>query len=400
MRKLKHCIGLILSVLAFININAQTPEKMSYQAVVRNLSTSLPIGAQSIDVRFTIHEGTATGTVVYQEAQTRNTNQFGLFTAAIGGGSVISGTFSTIVWGSNPYYLQVEVDAGTGFDNLGASQLLSVPYALFSKESASGPAGPQGPIGLTGPQGAIGATGPQGTIGATGPTGATGPIGATGPQGLKGDTGVAGPQGPIGLSGPIGATGPQGLTGTTGATGPQGPIGLTGTTGATGPQGPTGAATISGTTNYVVKFTSSTTGGDSQIYDDGLFVGVGTAAPKSTLQIEGSIAKTMKYITTGGSITLDETSAGVILDATTTVTVNLPDATSCPGRIYQFSMIKNYGFIDMYSPSVIFLDNENGDGGNGVLANTGGGLAGYSLFSNGVAWFVINTWGDIGYGGL
>jgi hypothetical protein len=51
--------------------------------------------------------------------------------------------------------------------------------------------------------------------------------------------------------------------GATGATGPTGP------TGATGPTGPAGSANISGTTNRVVKFTGTTTGGDSGISDDG-----------------------------------------------------------------------------------------------------------------------------------
>jgi hypothetical protein len=148
MKAIRKHITLILSILAFINVEAQTPEKMNYQAVVRDVSSGVPIGAQSVDVRFTIHESAANGTVVYQETQTLNTNQFGLFTAEIGGGTVTSGTFSTITWGSNSYYLQVEVDAGTGYDNMGASQLLSVPYALYSKESLNGPQGIQGVPGI------------------------------------------------------------------------------------------------------------------------------------------------------------------------------------------------------------------------------------------------------------
>jgi hypothetical protein len=127
----------------------------------------------------------------------------------------------------------------------------------------AGPAGPQGPIGLTGPQGPIGSTGPAGPAGPTGATGLTGPAGPTGatgpagPQGPQGPAGVTGPQGPIGLTGPTGAagaTGPQGpigLTGPTGATGAQGPIGLTGATGAagaTGPQGPIGLTGPTGST--------------------------------------------------------------------------------------------------------------------------------------------------------
>ncbi len=47
------------------------------------------------------------------------------------------------------------------------------------------------------------------------------------------------------------------------------------------------ASSISGTPNYVPKFTSSSTIGDSQIYDDGSKVGVGTALPASRLDVQG-----------------------------------------------------------------------------------------------------------------
>ena len=102
---------------------------------------------------------------------------------------------------------------------LGASQLLSVPYAMYAAAatapvltitgislSAGGntvtlPSGPAGPAGATG---AIGATGATGAAGTTGPAGATGPARATGPAGALG---LTGPTGPIGATGPAGATG-------------------------------------------------------------------------------------------------------------------------------------------------------------------------------------------------
>jgi len=46
----------------------------------------------------------------------------------------------------------------------------------------------------------------------------------------------------------------------------------------------------SGTTNYLPKFTASTTLGNSQIFDDGTNVGVGTATAGSKLQINGNAA--------------------------------------------------------------------------------------------------------------
>lgn len=147
-------------------------------------------------------------------------------------------------------------------------------------DGAVGPAGPQGPIGLTG---ATGATGPQGPIGLTGATGATGPAGPQGPIGL---TGATGPQGPIGLTGPIGPTGavgptgpagPQGPIGLTGPAGPQGPAGLMGPIGPMGPMGPAGPSTFSAITSSTNTIAAMTVGSGASL----LTAGTGTIAATS-----------------------------------------------------------------------------------------------------------------------
>lgn len=46
----------------------------------------------------------------------------------------------------------------------------------------------------------------------------------------------------------------------------------------------------SGTTNYISKFTGSTSFGNSQIFDDGTYVGIGTASPSYKLQISAPSA--------------------------------------------------------------------------------------------------------------
>ncbi len=60
-------------------------------------------------------------------------------------------------------------------------------------------------------------------------------------------------------------------------------------TGPPGPPGPPGAATVEGTENYVMKFIKSTIGGNSQIFDDGRNIGIGTTEPKQRLEVNGSI---------------------------------------------------------------------------------------------------------------
>ena len=160
---------------AWVISGPQAPQKMSYQAVIRNSNDSLLISTP-VGMRISLVQGTPTGTVVFSETQTATTNSNGLVSLQIGMGTVVTGTFACIDWAAGPYYVKTETDlaGGTNYTIISSNELLSVPYALFS---ANGPTGPQGPIGLTGPQGI---QGPQGIAGTNGNDGATGP---QGPQG-------------------------------------------------------------------------------------------------------------------------------------------------------------------------------------------------------------------------
>ncbi|BAP31131.1 collagen triple helix repeat [Chryseobacterium sp. StRB126] len=249
MKKLSILVASLASALMF----SQVQDAMSYQAIIRNSSNQL-VSNQNVGMKFSILKGSITGTVVYSETQSQTTNINGLVTAKIGAGTLVSGSYSTIDWGSDIYFMKIETDpnGSNNYTITGTSQLLSVPYALYAKTSGSSIPGPQGAIGPQGIQGITGATGAQGIAGATGPQGLQGLQGATGAvglQGLVGATGATGPQGLQGLQGATGAVGPQGLvgaTGATGATGPQGLQGLQGATGAVGPQGLIGATGATG----------------------------------------------------------------------------------------------------------------------------------------------------------
>lgn len=179
-----------LTILAALSY-AQAPLKMNYQGVARDNGGNV-LANQSITLRLTIHESTATGPNVYQEMQPVTTNQFGLFSIKIGENGVgIVGDLALIDWGVTPHFLEVEMDptGGLSFSDLGTSELVSVPYALYAETTGSGGVGPTGPTGPTGP---IGLTGPSGADGSTGPAGSTGPTGQTGAQGATGPTGPPG----------------------------------------------------------------------------------------------------------------------------------------------------------------------------------------------------------------
>jgi hypothetical protein len=207
----KTIITFIASIVLIVFVNqafAQVPQGFNYQAVARNSSGTL-IQNQALGVELIIHQGSAGGTIVYSERQTPTTNQFGLFTVTVGQGTVLSGTFSSITWSSGNYWLEVSLDVtgGTTYTSMGASQLLSVPYAMYASNAgtsgATGPTGPMGPTGANGTAGAAGATGPIGPTGVTGANGTNGTNGAPGPQGIQGVTGAVGPTGLTGATGPL-----------------------------------------------------------------------------------------------------------------------------------------------------------------------------------------------------
>lgn len=147
---------------------AQAPQKMSYQAVVRNASNAL-VANTNVGVKVSVLQNSATGTVVYSEAHSSTTNVNGLATFEIGNGTILSGNFATINWENGPYFIKTETDptGGTNYTISGTSQLLSVPFALYAASGNAGPQGLQGIPGVAGPQGPIGltgATGPQGSF--------------------------------------------------------------------------------------------------------------------------------------------------------------------------------------------------------------------------------------------
>jgi uncharacterized protein (TIGR02145 family) len=116
---------------------AQTPEKMSYQAVFRNMYDRL-ITEQPVAVQISILQGSAEGTVVFQETQTVTTNADGIATFEIGGGTAVVGTLKDINWAEGPYFLKAEMDpeGGEDFTVNGAVELVAVPYAFYANASA------------------------------------------------------------------------------------------------------------------------------------------------------------------------------------------------------------------------------------------------------------------------
>jgi hypothetical protein len=134
MKKLYYILTLLLCSSSLFG---QSPELMSYQAIIRNASDQLVVN-QNVGVRISILQGSETGSTVYTETHTESTNDNGLVTLNIGAGNT-SDDFSNIDWGNGTYFIKSETDptGGTNYSIEGTSQLLSVPYALYAKSSGN-----------------------------------------------------------------------------------------------------------------------------------------------------------------------------------------------------------------------------------------------------------------------
>lgn len=127
MKKILFLSAFFISFLTF----AQVPQGISYQAIALN-GSGTPVVSSNVRLKLSILDVSATGTTLYSETHLKTTNAQGLFNLVIGQGTVVSGTFNTINWGTNSKFLKVEMDAtgGTTYALVGTTQLLSVPYAL------------------------------------------------------------------------------------------------------------------------------------------------------------------------------------------------------------------------------------------------------------------------------
>ncbi len=135
---MKNLTKLFYLALIFLvsNTFAQAPQRMSYQAIVRDNLGNL-VTNQNVSMRVSILQGSVSGTTSYSETHSTSTNNNGLVTIEIGGGLPITGTFSAINWSTGTYFIKTETDptGGSNYTIVGTSQLLSVPYALYAENT-------------------------------------------------------------------------------------------------------------------------------------------------------------------------------------------------------------------------------------------------------------------------
>jgi hypothetical protein len=147
----------IITFSAFAQASLQIP----YQGVARDAQGNA-LQNQNITILLAIED--ISGTELFSETHNTTTNQFGLFTVKIGSVTALPSN----LWSNGDRFLHVKMDpaGGTSYTDLGSTQFLSVPYALYAETSNTpSPQGPAGPQGAQGPQGIQGEVGPQGSAG-------------------------------------------------------------------------------------------------------------------------------------------------------------------------------------------------------------------------------------------
>ncbi len=275
MKKILLFLTLLISSISY----SQSPEGINYQAVIRNSTGNLVV-TTTVAIRVQVRQTTATGTVVYQERHSVITTAQGLVNMVIGSGTPQVGTFNGINWGMGPFFVNLAVDFtnGINYQDFGTQQLMSVPYALYSKNS-----------GNQLNQWRYGNTAPPSTLGNFGDfyldviTGNVYYKNSGTAWVLTGN--IKGPVGPTGVAGP---QGPQGIQGTTGAQGPQGFSGTNGTNGTNGSNGQ----------NTLVKTTTEAAGANCTI--GGIKIEYGLDANNNgTLDLSEINASLIKYVCNG-----------------------------------------------------------------------------------------------------
>jgi hypothetical protein len=137
MKKLSTIISVFF--LFIISLQAQSPQAFNYQGVARDASGNPYVNTQ-IGIRISLLSNNPNGPVALSEHHNVQTSDLGLFTLQVGKGIPLIGNMSNLDWSSNAYYLKVAMDPNGGYNyqEMGTSQLLSVPYALYALESGDG----------------------------------------------------------------------------------------------------------------------------------------------------------------------------------------------------------------------------------------------------------------------
>jgi hypothetical protein len=127
---------ILLLILLPIFGFSQAPQKINFQSILRNTNGEV-VANKTVSLKISILSGSINGISVYSETHAKTTDASGLISLQIGNGTVLSGAFSTILWGNAAYFIKLEADfnGGINYVLLGTQELMSVPYALYASKT-------------------------------------------------------------------------------------------------------------------------------------------------------------------------------------------------------------------------------------------------------------------------
>ncbi|MEN9488847.1 MAG: hypothetical protein RL494_1112, partial [Bacteroidota bacterium] len=128
---------MVYLLIAIAPVSAQQL-KMSFQSIIRNSANTL-ITNSAIGLRFSVLQGSISGTVLYAETQNASTNANGLISIIVGNGTVVSGNMNSLTWSNGPYFFKTEIDptGGTSYTISETTEMTSVPMANEAVLSAT-----------------------------------------------------------------------------------------------------------------------------------------------------------------------------------------------------------------------------------------------------------------------
>ncbi len=124
-------------LLVIITISTFAQQGINYKAILKDTNGNVLAGTY-MTVQFTIHETTATGTIVYQEDHNYTTDANGMLILNIGTDASPSvGVFNTIDWSLDLHFLQTSITYSGGNINFDATQFMAVPYSKHAETAAN-----------------------------------------------------------------------------------------------------------------------------------------------------------------------------------------------------------------------------------------------------------------------
>lgn len=125
---MKKTTYIIILIFITLNISAQIPAKIKFQAIARDVNGQ-PMINQQVSLKIKIRTDYMDGSIVYSESHDITSNLSGIIYLNIGEGVGVSGNLMTIDWIGSNHFIEVIIN-GT---SIGITQIMAVPFAMHAE---------------------------------------------------------------------------------------------------------------------------------------------------------------------------------------------------------------------------------------------------------------------------